>query len=76
MLAGLGQMHHEAAIVHRDIAPWNIVIQRGAPEGSRGILIDFSCAAVTNSGPVPLRPDETPVSKYRNAPHVDIDAEP
>jgi len=75
MLTGLGQLHHEAGIVHRDIVPWNVLIQRGAPEGSRGILIDFSCAAVTNSGPVSLRPDKTPVRMCRNTPDVDIDAE-
>ena len=77
MPAGLGQMHCEAGVVHRDIVPWNILIQRGAPDGSRGILIDFSCAAVTNSGPVSHRPDETPVSKCQvPQAHADTDAEP
>ena len=75
MPAGLGQMHHVAGIVHRDIVPWNIVIQRGAPEGSRGILIDFSCATMTTSGPVSRRPGRTPVSMYGNVSCVDIDAE-
>ena len=55
-------MYCNTGIVHRDIVPWNILIQRGAAPGSRGILIDFSCATSTKLGAPFPRPEKTPVS--------------
>jgi hypothetical protein len=55
-------MYQKAKIIHRDIVPWNILIQPGAPEGSRGILVDFSCATSIDPAAVVPRPEVTPVS--------------
>ena len=55
-------MYCNAGVVHRDIVPWNILIQRDAIPGARGILIDFSCA--TSMDKVIPRPERTPVSIY------------
>jgi serine/threonine protein kinase len=61
MYTGLGELHDKKGVVHRDIVPWNILIQSEAPDGSRGILNDFSCAALVDSKPVSPRPETTPV---------------
>ena len=62
MPSGLAELYDKAGIVHRDIVPWNILLQPGAPEGSRGILIDFSCATSVDSDTVVQRCEPTPVS--------------
>jgi serine/threonine protein kinase len=59
-------MHDKTGVIHRDIVPWNILIQPEAPEGSRGILVDFSCAALTTSETISPRPEKTPVSMRRS----------